>query len=335
MSYKVQFKKIGAPEKQLYVTKYKLNDSLKYNEVLIEVIFFPINPADLLLVEGKYATPTKSFPASIGAECVAKVLKVGKKVRKLKVNDIVIPLTRNNWSQKIKVVEENIIKINKNINLLQACMLKVNPATAYLMLNNYIKLNVGDKILQNASNSGVGTYIIQLAKYYKIKTYSLVRREELVNKLKKLGAYKVILEDNKANSSLKKLNIKLFIDAIGGSKIDEWANHIQDHGTIINYGLLSGKNIEINPHKVIFNNISLKGFWLSLWLAKMSYKEKKTLYNHLAELIMNDILYTEIDQVYHVSEIKKAVAKANKYKRKGKIIVGFDSNLVNKYNAIL
>ena len=39
MSYKVQFKKIGAPEKQLYITKYKLNDSLKYNEVLIEVIF--------------------------------------------------------------------------------------------------------------------------------------------------------------------------------------------------------------------------------------------------------------------------------------------------------
>ena len=73
---------------------------------------------------------------------------------------------------------------------------------------------------------------------------------------------------------------------------------------------------------------------MSLWLAKMSYKEKKTLYNHLAELIMNNILHTEIDQVYHVSEIKKAVAKANKYKRKGKIIVGFDSNLVNKYNAI-
>ena len=67
----------------------------------------------------------------------------------------------------------------------------------------------------------------------------------------------------------------------------------------------------------------------------MSYKEKKNLYNHLAELIMNNILYTEIDQVYHINDIKKAVTKANKYKRNGKIIVGFDKNLVNKYNAIL
>ena len=48
---------------------------------------------------------------------------------------------------------------------------------------------------------------------------------------------------------------------------------------------------------------------------------------------MNNILHTEIDQVYHVSEIKKAVVKANKYKRNGKIIVGFDSNLISKYNA--
>ena len=46
----------------------------------------------MLLVEGKYATTPKSFPSSIGAECVAKVLKIGKKVKKFKVNDIVIPL---------------------------------------------------------------------------------------------------------------------------------------------------------------------------------------------------------------------------------------------------
>ena len=87
MSYKVEFNNIGVPEKQLYVTEYKLNENLKYNELLIEVIFFPINPADLLLVEGKYATPPISFPAPLGAECVAKVLKVGKKVKIFFVKD--------------------------------------------------------------------------------------------------------------------------------------------------------------------------------------------------------------------------------------------------------
>ena len=60
-------------------------------------------------------------------------------------------------------------------------MLKVNPATAYLMLNNYIKINNGDYILQNAANSGVGNYVIQLAKMYNIRTINLIRRKEVNN----------------------------------------------------------------------------------------------------------------------------------------------------------
>ena len=327
---KVEFKKIGRPEEQLYVTNYTLNERLKFNEVLLEVLFFPINPADLLLVEGKYASPLPSLPSSIGAECVAKVKKIGKNVTKVNINDIVIPLTRNNWSEKLKIDQDNLIKIKNNINLLQASMLKVNPATAYLMLNNYVKLNPGDKILQNASNSGVGSYIIQLAKHYKIKTINLIRRKAVSKILKKLGANNVIL-DNKNNGKLKKLNAKLFIDAVGGPKVNSLASCLQDHATIINYGLLSGKNIEIDSHKIIFNNISIKGFWLPLWLQKMSYEEKFNLYTHLSDLITNKILYTNIDKVYHITDFKKAVAKASKYKRKGKIIVGFDKDLINKY----
>ena len=45
-------------------------------------------------------------------------------------------------------------------------------------------------------------------------------------------------------------------------------------------------------------------------------------------------MHTKVDKIYHVSEIKKAVAKANKYKRDGKIIVGFDKDLISKYNAL-
>ena len=137
---KVEFKNLGKPEEQLYLKQTEINERLESTEVLVQVLFFPINPADLLLVEGHYATSHPTLPSSIGAECVAKVIKVGVSVNKLQVGDIVIPLTRNNWAEKIKLEEINLIKVNKNIDLLQACMLKVNPASAYLMLNNYIEL---------------------------------------------------------------------------------------------------------------------------------------------------------------------------------------------------
>ena len=86
--------------------------------------------------------------------------------------------------------------------------------------------------------------------------------------------------------------------------------------------------------KLIFKNIAIKGFWLSIWLSKMSYNDKKNLYNHLADLINKKILYTKVANIYHFQDIKKAAAKAIKYKRDGKIIVGFDKLLIDKYKHL-
>ena len=327
---KVEFNRTGKAHQKLYLKKTNINERLKPKEVLIKVLFFPINPADLLLVEGKYASLPSKLPSPIGAECVAKVIKIGNKVKLFKINDIVIPLTRNNWVEKIKIEEINLIKIDKNIDLHQACMLKVNPASAYLMLNNYVKLKKNDTILQNAANSGVGNYIIQLAKLYNIKTVNLVRRKNVIPYLKRIGAKKVYV-NNKSSPIKLKEKVKLIIDAVGGASIDNLALNLMDHGTIINYGLLSGKKIQIDPSRLIFNNISVKGFWLTLWLQNMSYNEKINLYSHLSALIKKKILYTMIEKIYHIKDIKKAVAKADAYKRRGKVLVTFDKDLLNKF----
>ena len=86
--YRVQFDKIGKASEQVYLKEVDNINTLNENEVLIEVICFPINPADILLVEGKYANKPK-LPSLIGAECIAKVKEVGKNIRKFKLGDIV------------------------------------------------------------------------------------------------------------------------------------------------------------------------------------------------------------------------------------------------------
>ena len=263
--YRVQFNKIGKASEQVYLKKVDNINAINENEILIEVICFPINPADILLVEGKYANKPK-LPSLIGAECIAKVKKVGNNIRKFKLGDIVLPLVRDNWVEEKVVKENEIIKLPNNIDTKQACMLKVNPATAYLMLNNYVKIKQGDFIIQNASNSSVGNYIIQLAKLYDIKTINLVRRKEVISTLKDYGAdyvFKLNL-NQKEESFIKNSNPKLFIDAVAGEHVNTIASLLTDNSTIINYGLLSGENIQLDPHNTIFKNIILKGFWLSL-----------------------------------------------------------------------
>ena len=320
--YRVQFDKIGKPSEQIYLNKIDRINKITSDQILIEVICFPINPADLLLIEGNYASIPK-LPSLIGAECVAKIKKVGSNIKNFKLGDIVLPLVRDNWVEEKIVTESEIIKLPSNIDIAQASMLKVNPATAYLMLNNYIKINEGDYIIQNAANSGVGNYIIQLAKLYKVLTINLVRRKEVVSSLKEYGANHIfnLNLNEKEKRFIYEVKPKLFIDAVAGKYVDMLANLLSDNATIINYGLLSGESIKINPHNTIFKNIMLKGFWLPLWLNKMSLQEKNKLYHYLSELIIKKTIFTKIQKIYHIENIKDAIAAYSNYKRNGKILV--------------
>ena len=319
---RIEFNKLGVASEEIYVNNISTIKNIEDNQVLIEVLLFPINPADLLLVEGKYSD-APSLPSTIGAECIARVKKIGSKVKKFKENDIVLPLVRDNWVEEKKVNENEIIKLPTSIDLVQASMLKVNPATAYLMLNNYININKNDYILQNAANSGVGNYVIQLANMYNIRTINLVRRLEVGSLLKKYGAdhvFNINLND-KEKDFIKKAQPKLFIDALAGMHVNNIASLLANNSTIINYGLLSGENIQLDPHNTIFKDIMLKGFWLSLWLSKMSLKEKHNLYLYLSELIIKNKIHTKVEKIFHIKNIKDAIKLASNYSRKGKILV--------------
>ena len=109
--YRVQFDKVGKASEQVYLKRVDNINTIKKNEVLIEIICFPINPADILLVEGKYANKPK-LPSLIGAECIAKVKKIGNNIRKFKLGDIVLPLVRDNWVEEKVVTENEIIKLD-------------------------------------------------------------------------------------------------------------------------------------------------------------------------------------------------------------------------------
>jgi trans-2-enoyl-CoA reductase len=59
-------------------------------------------------------------------------------------------------------------------------MLTVNPATASLMLSEFVDLKPGDWVMQNVANSGVGGYLVQLARQRGLRTVNVVRREGAV-----------------------------------------------------------------------------------------------------------------------------------------------------------
>jgi hypothetical protein len=135
----------------------------------------------------------------------------------------------------------------------QLAMLKVNPATALMMLRNYVDLQPGDWVIQDAANSGVGSNLIRLAGADGVRTVNVVRRAALAAPLEAIGADVVVVDGADLAERVRAVTggtpPRLAIDAIGGSVVMRLADCLAEGGTVVNYGLLSGEPCMLAGHQ--------------------------------------------------------------------------------------
>src|SRR5712691_5031664 len=144
-------------------------------EIVFDVLAFPINPADLSMCRGNYRLHPQ-LPATPGAECVGRITAVGTGVAGLRPGDLVINMQRENWTQRRRIAAANAIPIPAGLDIAQAAMLRINPATAQLLLEDHVPLDAGDWVIQNVANSAVGRHLIVIAKSHGVRTLNVVRR---------------------------------------------------------------------------------------------------------------------------------------------------------------
>ena len=251
---------------------------------------------------------------------------MGAAVDEFVPGDLVMLLSRENWVQKRKVKAAELLKINTDSDdLLQFAMLKVNPATAALMLRSYVELKPGDWIIQDAANSGVGHCVIRLAAKSGVKTINVVRRENHITPLRSIGADAVLIGADNLAEQVNQITggdgVRLAIDAVAGQTSLELASCLADGGVMVNYGMLSGEPCMVMPDWIVFRHLTLTGFWLATQLRNMARNQIDTLYQELTEDISQGVLSVPIEATYGIDDIKDALAHAGRENRSGKVLV--------------
>jgi NADPH:quinone reductase-like Zn-dependent oxidoreductase len=294
------------------------------DEVVFDVLAFPINPADMWFCKGSYRLKPP-LPATPGAECVGRVTAVGSSVKHVKTGDLVINLQRENWTQKRRVKGEDAIPLPAGIDLRQAAMVRINPPTARLMLSDFVDLAPGEWVIQNVANSAVGRLLIVQAHQRGLRTVNVVRRAELAGELKALGADVVLVDGDdladRVASATGKAAIRLGIEAIGGAATGRLAECVTTDGTVVHYGSMSGEDPKVGRSNFIYRGVKLTGFMLGRGLAKRNAARIREIYAELAGQVMAGTLYAPVDTVYPIEKIKDALAHADKGGRNGKILV--------------
>lgn len=293
-------------------------------EVIVDVEVFPINVADIAILAGDYGT-LPQLPSTIGMEAVGTISECGEAIEELDVGDRVVILANNNWAERRKVAISAVQKVPKDVDLAQMSLLKVNPATAYMLLNDFVELEPGDWVIQSAPLSSVGQCIIQLAHAQGFKTVNVIHRPEIKAAVSELGG-DVVLEDGpnlgaRARAAIGLDPIRLALDAVAGPGVERLADCLCDGGQVVNYGILSGESCVLAAEQTVFRGISLKGFWLSKILNRIPRHKRSALFDILSNLVADQKLHIDVDSYYPITDIKAALQRAMERGRQGKVLV--------------
>jgi mitochondrial enoyl-[acyl-carrier protein] reductase / trans-2-enoyl-CoA reductase len=298
------------------------------DEAVVKMRAAPINPADLNQIEGKYPVRAK-LPATPGFEGAGMVVELGERVNGLTSGALVIlPHNVGTWRDAVAVKAEELAVVPDGIEPAQAAMLKINPLTAWRLLHDYVDLQKGDWLIQNAANSAAGRDVIQIAHELGYKTVNVVRRAELVDELRAEGGDVVLVDGENLREEVKNAtagaSIRLGLNSVGGDSALRLANCLAPGGTLVSFGAMSLQPLKIPTGLLIFKDLRFRGIWINKWYDNATPSERMETFRSLFDMAARGLLKTKIEKAYPLSEVKAAVAHASQGKRSGKIIFEFE-----------
>ena len=289
------------------------------DEVVIDVEAAPVDPSDLYMIAGTYGN-LPPLPHILGIEGVGRVSARGRNVKHLKEGDrTLVPPFTPSWVERVKTNATWLRPLPKaDVN--QLSMLGINPATAYLIVTEYVQLKPGDWLIQNAANSAVGRAMIAIAKARGLRTVNVVRRAELADELKALGGDVVLVDGPdlpaRVATATDKARISLAVDGVGDAATQNLLSSIALYGTVVVYSGMSGKPFTVSGPRLLFYGQSIHGFWIFNWFRSPSPEKATAMYEELALMVASGGLSSPVAGEFSLERYSEALALAEKYSGK-------------------
>ncbi len=206
------------------------------NEVQIKVYASGLNFRDVLNVLDLYP----GDPGPLGLECSGIITAVGKGISEFSLNDEVMALAWDSFSDAVNVNSNLVVKKPKTLSFEEAASIPLVFQTVYYGLIMLGKLKKGDKILIHAAAGGIGTAAIQVAKLVGAEIYATAStgkwdflREKAITHLynsRTIDFAEAILQETGGRG------VDVVINALGGEFIDKTVSCLNKNARFIELG---------------------------------------------------------------------------------------------------
>lgn len=307
--------------------------TIKPDEMLVQVHAVGLNPIDNMIPKGIFKPILKfQLPATMGSDLAGIVVEVGSRVTRFRQGDSVFASIFDLGTGSLAeyaVVPESAAAIKpENLGFVQAASIPMVGLTSWQALKERTRIKPGQKVFIPAGSGGIGTFAIQLAKYFGAKVGTTTSTAN-IGMVQSLGADDVIdYKKQKFEDVLQDYDVVL--GTVRGDGIEKSLRILKPKSSIVSligppdaaFARARGMNFLM---KFVFGLISSK----IIRQARKRNIEYSFLFVHpdghqLAEIGMlldAGHIHPVIDKVFPFDQTKQALAYLEEGRAKGKVVV--------------
>jgi NADPH2:quinone reductase len=286
------------------------------NEVVLDVLYAALNPADRYLAEGQY--PAKpALPHILGRDGVGVVRSSPPAAAEIKPGQTMVILrgetgiTRpGTFAQQVAVAADYLVPLPAGWTTEESACASLVYLTAYQALTQWGELPTPATVLITGASGGVGVASTQLARAMGHSVIALSRSEEKQKTLMELGAH-LALDPNdpqwrrRVKEFLNGKRVDLAIDNIGGRLFGEVLDTLGEWGKVSVVGRLAGPVPEFNTASLFFRRLRIGG----VAVGSYSNAEARAAWNAVLALLARTGAKPLVDEVFAFEQLPQAFAR--------------------------
>ncbi len=246
--------------------------TLTDGEVRVTVHAAGVNPADVLVVAGKYQT-SPTLPFSPGFEVAGEVIESRSQTPGLKLGSrvlVTLPYLKHGsphfgaFASEVIAPATNIVPIPEQMDFVTAAALPVAYGTAHMALTHRAHLQAGETLLITGGTGGTGSAAIQIAKRLGATVIATTSGVQKLTAIKELGADYAL--DYKTENIVERVlaitngqGADVIFETVGGDLFEASLQCINWEGRILPIGAASGKIPEVSILQPLVKNCALVG----------------------------------------------------------------------------
>jgi NADPH:quinone reductase-like Zn-dependent oxidoreductase len=295
------------------------------DEVLMKVRAASVNPADAHLMKGRpyigrlvfgLRKPKLTRP---GFDVAGQVEAVGRNATQFKPGDEVFGSCRGAFAEYACASESALVRKPDNVTFEQAASVPVAAYTALQGLRDKGKIQPGQKVLINGAAGGVGTFTVQIAKWFGADVTGVCSTRN-VNMVRSIGADQVI-DYTQQDFTKGTQRYDLIFDLVSNHSLLACRCVLKPKGIYLGAGVGPGSTpsmIGLLARWITALVLSrLVGQKFVMFMAKRSQEDLTIMH----ELMQAGRVTPVIDRRYTLSEVPEAMRYLEEGHARGKVII--------------